>query len=48
MCVGLLGEASGTSMEQQVPDFHPKQGSKRKKARPLKETGPFLAVQKLD
>jgi hypothetical protein len=45
--VGLLAEASGNSMEQSVPNFHTEPASKRKKARPFKETGPFLVVNDL-
>jgi hypothetical protein len=47
-CVGLLGEASETSMEQSVPNFHTEPASKRKKARLLKEAGPFLVVNDLE
>jgi len=35
-------------MEHPVPDFHPEPAPKRKKARSLNETGPFLAVNELD
>ena len=48
MCVGLLGEAYRARMEHPVADFHPEPVPGRKKARPLKETGPFLGLDYLD